>query len=118
MVEIKKWMLVLILGFSSTFCIIIILVSVFEYNFKPNNKIKVEVYKVDNGYGYLLNENGKVLIKQNFIPAIPGEKVFCTKEDAKKTGNIVRQKIIDKKSPTITINELKQLNLDFNCLDL
>lgn len=106
----------LILGFATTFCVIIVMVSVF--NFKPNNKIKVEVYKVDNGFGYLLNENGKVLIKQNFIPAVPGKKAFCTIEDAKKTANIVKQKIVDKKSPTITINELKQLNLNYNCLDL
>lgn len=114
----KKWFFKLTLGFASTCCVLIIVFSLFDFIFKPNTEIEVEVYTVNNGYGYLLNENGKVLIKQDFIPIISGKKAFCTSQDAKKTGDLVKQKIIDKKSPAITISELKQLNLDFNCLDL
>lgn len=114
----KKWFLKLTLGFACAYSLLLIVFSLFDFKFKPNTEIEVEVYTVYNGYGFLLNENGKVIIKQDFIPVIPEKKVFCTSQDAKKTGNLVKQKIIDKKNPAITMSELKQLNLDFNCLDL
>lgn len=112
----KDWILKLILGFSATFFVVIVVFTVFD--FEPKSNIQVKIYEVDGGFGYLLNDNGKVLIKQGFIPGISGSHAFCSKEDAIKTAEKVRQKIINKESPTLTIHELKALDLRLNCLDL
>ncbi|SMC51879.1 DUF4907 domain-containing protein [Cellulophaga tyrosinoxydans] len=70
-----------------------------------------EVFNVGNGYGYYIKTYDKTLIKQNFIPAIQGEKSFVTKKDAQKVANLVMEKITENESPVVTVNELNNLNI-------
>ncbi len=80
--------------------------------------LTVTVFKIENGFGYSINRNDKILIKQAYIPTLQENKTFCTRSDAQKTADLVVDKLLNKKSPAITINELEMLQIDFKCLDL
>ena len=77
---------------------------------------KSSVYKTDNGYGYSITYNGKVLIKQDYIPAIQNTQTFCTYDDALHVSNLVKEKLYKNKNPKISLLELKQLKICLNCL--
>ncbi|RAV27915.1 DUF4907 domain-containing protein [Sinomicrobium soli] len=81
-------------------------------------RIDVEVFEVGNGYGYQLKSGGKVLVRQEVIPALPGSGPFCSRSDARTAGILVRHKIMNRESPAITKEELKVLRVDVKCLDL
>lgn len=94
-------------------------IKVSTHSKKSNsNLITITINKVKGGYGYVLSSNHKVLVKQKYIPAIQEKKVFCNVEDAKKVASLVKHKITTKKNPTISLEELKNLNINFNCVDL
>lgn len=64
------------------------------------------------GWGYQILKDGKLMINQDHIPAIQGNKGFSSKEDAEKTANFMLEKI--KKGifpPTISIEELDSLEV-------
>ena len=88
--------------------------------FYPQKKdtITTEVVQVPGGYGYLVKNGDKILIRQEMIPSIQKESPFCTYNDAKAVASLVRQKIIKKEIPAITKEELKALHVRINCLDL
>jgi hypothetical protein len=63
-------------------------------------------------YGYDVFADGRLMIHQASAPALPGNEGLKTKEDATKVALLVIEKI--KKGempPTISIDEVKQLNL-------
>jgi len=63
-------------------------------------------------YGYDVFANGRLMIHQSSVPALPGNEGFKTKEDATKIALLVIQKI--KKGempPTISIDEMKKLKV-------
>ena len=67
---------------------------------------------VPSQYGYDIFQNNKLLIHQPQIPGISGNKGFETSEDATKVATLVVDKI--KKGifpPTVTLEELKNLNI-------
>ena len=63
-------------------------------------------------YGYDVFADGRLMIHQTSVPALPGNEGFKTKEDATKVALLVIEKI--KKGempPTISIDEMKKLNV-------
>ena len=63
-------------------------------------------------YGYDVFADGRLMIHQTSVPALPGNEGFKTKEDATKVALLVIEKI--KKGempPTISIDEMKQLKV-------
>src|SRR6266566_7308417 len=63
-------------------------------------------------YGYDVFADGKLMIHQTSAPALPGNEGFKTKEDATKVALLVIEKIKkDEMPPTISIDEMKQLNV-------
>lgn len=114
----KKKVLILVLGIAFAYYFLIVILIVLNIKFKPNEKYEVEVYEVNNGYGYSIKDENKIVIKQDFIPAISGKKAFCNAKDARKVAEVVKLKIVEGKTPTIVLNDLKNLNLDLKCLDL
>ncbi|MBU2997279.1 DUF4907 domain-containing protein [Cellulophaga baltica] len=73
-----------------------------------------EVFEVENGYGYIIKANNKVLIKQSIIPAVQGNIPFKTEEEALLIGKLVENKLKTKKNPFVTIEELSELNIDIS----
>ncbi len=62
-------------------------------------------------FGYSVLANGKLMIQQKSIPAMPGNEGFKTKAAAEKVVQLVIGKI--KKGempPTVSIEEMKKLN--------
>jgi hypothetical protein len=63
-------------------------------------------------YGYDVFADGRLMIHQPGVPALPGNEGFKTKEDASKIALLVIEKI--KKGempPTISIDEMKKLKV-------
>ena len=73
--------------------------------------IEAVAYSTGNGWGYTICINGKLFIKQPYIPAIEGVKGFTTKEDAEKTAQYIVKKLKADQQPAITKKELKKLNI-------
>ncbi|QZE14627.1 DUF4907 domain-containing protein [Halosquirtibacter laminarini] len=78
---------------------------------KDMHYISVEVNKNDGGYGYQIMIDHKCYIDQPYIPAIKGRKPFSSYNDALKTGTFVANKIGIRKSPTISIKDLRDLQI-------
>lgn len=64
-----------------------------------------------NEWGYYIMKGGKIIIKQDIIPAISKKVSFQSEEDAKKTGNLVLQKLNSGNLPAVTIQELQKLQI-------
>jgi hypothetical protein len=76
--------------------------------------IEVVTYKNKDisGYGYDILIDGVPKFHQPHIPAIPGNNGFKSEEDAKKTGELAKQKILNHISPpTIEVRELDSLGI-------
>ncbi len=86
--------------------------------FLQKDPVTTSVFEIENGFGYLIVSQDKILIKQENIPAIQLQKPFCSKEDALKTAQLVKDKIVKNQSPTVTVEELLNLDIRFNCVNL
>ncbi len=65
-------------------------------------------------YGYFIMCDGKLMIDQQSILAVPGNNGFKTMEDATTVAKLANKKIKQGEMlPTITIEELKTLNIHF-----
>jgi hypothetical protein len=81
---------------------------------KQNEVSSVSVFPVDRGFGYDILMNGKPYIHQPYIPAVQGNQVFATVEDAQKTGALVNYKINKKiNPPSISVKELDSLKIKY-----
>lgn len=58
------------------------------------------------GWGYEIAVNGKLFIKQDYIPVIPGKKGFASKEQALFVGKRAVEKMKGGNFPTITRKDL------------
>lgn len=85
------------------------LFQLFSCQTKDNWNLKS--YKTDNGWGYTISNSGKIYIKQSVIPVLSENKSFASEEDAFKIGDLVLSKLRAKKSPTVTEDDLKRLNI-------
>ena len=63
------------------------------------------------GWGYNIIADGKVRIKQEYIPAIPGKQGFKSASDALRVGHLVVKKMTLGEWPTITAHELDSMGL-------
>ena len=88
-------------------------ISVYAYSHnsakKGDDPLKVEMtpFKTTTGnWGYAINVDGKLFIKQESIPAVAGNKHFASKEDAEKTGNLVMNKLLKGKFPALSAEEV------------
>ena len=71
------------------------------------------VFKTNSGWGYTIAYKEKVLIKQSVIPVISDNKSFETESDALKVADLVKQKLKQNLSPTVTKNDLILLKIKF-----
>ncbi len=74
-------------------------------------RLQSKVFRVDHGYGYEIYSGTKLLIKQDFIPAIEHKVPFRTFKEAKRVANLVSQKLLNYESPEISAKELDNLNI-------
>ncbi|MCM4170767.1 DUF4907 domain-containing protein [Arenibacter sp. TNZ] len=74
-------------------------------------QLRTEILNLENGYGYQIALGNKVLIRQEYIPVLPGKKPFVSTQDAKRTADKVINKLQNKESPILTISELEELQI-------
>jgi hypothetical protein len=75
-------------------------------------KIDVQPFVTQAGWGYVIYMKGKPYIKQDNIPVIEGNKGFSTREKALIAGRLVAYKIEhDILPPTVSKQELDSLQL-------
>jgi len=103
----KNWAIVLfaisILLFIST--------KVYKHYHQNNFEPTVKTFHTPLGWGYDIYLNDSSGIHQQEIPGLVGRKGFDTEEDAKKIGNLVLDKIKNKKLPSVTLKELDSLKI-------
>lgn len=85
---------------------------------KDTMNIIISIHDVENGYGYSLSNNGKLLIKQDLIPVIQREKPFCNINDAQSVADLVKNRIESNKNPKITKKDLDLLEISIDCVNL
>jgi hypothetical protein len=78
-----------------------------------NAKITIKIIpSVNKTFGYDIFLDGKLLVHQPHIPAVPGNKGFTTKERAQKVAEFVVKKIRkNEMPPTVTIDNLNNLGV-------
>lgn len=97
----------------------LLVITIVVINLTVNNQkghltpYSLSVLKEKNGWYYEVSLNDKLLIKQLYIPAVKGNQYFRSKKDAKKVGELMIHKLKNKKTPTITYNDLKENNITF-----
>ncbi|MDO7172870.1 DUF4907 domain-containing protein [Mariniflexile sp. AS56] len=82
-----------------------------------SDPFKTAVFKTETGYGYSVSYNNKLLIKQDYIPTIQNNSSFCSKQDAQKVANLVKEKLHSKENPKVSLLELKNLGIKLNCIN-
>ncbi|MCF8715289.1 DUF4907 domain-containing protein [Joostella atrarenae] len=82
------------------------------YSCNKKEPITSEVIEVDGGFGYEVSYKNRVLIKQEYIPAISFRKAFATKEDAAKIAEVVKGKLMKKQKPIINKEEIDSLHIN------
>lgn len=75
------------------------------------DELNLESIKTPTGWGYVIKNNDKIVIKQSIIPTIESQKSFINEQEALKVGNLVLQKLKDKTSPTIKKKDLILLSI-------
>lgn len=99
-------------SFPFNVSIIILLVAVLLFIFCPKEKkLNVDTIKLNQGWGYVINYNNRMIIKQTVIPVISENKSFQTEKDALAVGQLVVKKLETNISPTITKNDLILLKI-------
>lgn len=76
-----------------------------------NNKYNCRVIRVENGWGYELYNQRKIIVHQEIIPVIEGNSPFLSRKDARKTGKLALQKLYKGRLPVITRQDLDSLKI-------
>lgn len=77
------------------------------------SKIDYRVIRVENGWGYELFNEEKIIIHQEIIPVIEGNSPFLSRIDAKKTGKLALYKLSTGNIPVITRRDLDSLGINY-----
>jgi len=78
---------------------------------KDSGEYQVKSIKINDGWGYTISINNKIVIKQTVIPTASNQISFKTQSDALKVGNLVLERIKQNLSPTVTKNDLILLEI-------
>jgi len=78
-----------------------------------NTKLTYKIIDAPNHtFGYDVYADGKLLIHQTSIPAMPGNEGFKTNQNAEKVAMLVMDKIRKgEMPPTVSVEELKKLKV-------
>ncbi len=97
--------------------VIVMIITAIKFSSKndstTNAGYNLQTIKIENGWGYEILLGEKVFISQQNVPAIAGNHLFSTENDAKKVGELVLLKLQHKNSPTITKDDLAKLKINW-----
>ena len=67
---------------------------------------ELQTFQLEDGWGYKIMLNGKMLIYQPTIPAIETVRSFPSEEKARKAGLLVLERMKSKEDITLTIDDI------------
>lgn len=79
--------------------------------FTGRDRDRVRTFRSEGGWGYYVTARDRIVVWQPYIPAIEGKKPFATRNDARKAGKIVQEKINFRKNPSVNIEELTEAGI-------
>lgn len=77
---------------------------------------RVKVFNSQQGWGYNILFDNKLIIHQPYMPAVSCQIPFGDKYSARKIGGLVVKKLQNNQSPSITMDELNSLLRNKNSL--
>jgi len=80
--------------------------------FTGRDETRLRTFRSEDGWGYYVIIQERMVIRQPFIPAIEGRKPFVTRHDARTAGEIVIQKIKAGENPTVSTEELSEAGIE------
>lgn len=93
-------------------CLIAFVIGLLTITFcQEKQDLKLQSIKINNGWGYVITNSGKIIIRQSVIPVISKSKNFNTEKEALAVGQLVLKKLKSDNSPTITKNDLILLKI-------
>ncbi|GLB51096.1 DUF4907 domain-containing protein [Neptunitalea chrysea] len=108
-------------SFIATIVVVIVVCSVMlfvyaKFTTVSNSSPEIECYEIEGEYGYKIYINGEVFINQPFIPSVSGNPPFCSKADASSVATLVRNRLMLKRSYTVTKKDIEKLQISLYCL--
>jgi len=104
---IKKNWIYLLFCFS-----VIVYTASLLINHKKKQAIEAKALYLGNGWGYEIFVDKKIYITQRIIPAISGNKVFTTQQQAMLVANLVVSKLKQRDGlPIVTPKEIDSLGI-------
>ena len=92
-------------------CIVLAVFAAVSYS--CSTRVHGRLFRSGCGWGYDIVCNGRTVIHQPFIPALPGEKVFPDRRSARKVAGHVAAKIRAGESPAVSTEEILELMPEF-----
>ena len=92
-------------------CIVLAVFTAVSYS--CSTRVHSRLFRSGCGWGYDIVCNGRTVIHQPFIPALPGEKVFPDRRSARKVAGLVAGKIRAGESPAVSTEEILELMPEF-----
>jgi hypothetical protein len=92
---------------SVSFLILILILAVSCTD--KQDPYRVHTFRSGNGWGYNIVVNKKIFIHQPSMPAFEGNIPFKNKQQAKKTGELVVDKLRAHKVPSVSREELRSI---------
>jgi Domain of unknown function (DUF4907) len=91
--------------------IVVLIGSVFAYKaYRKNKGVYVETVKQGkDAWGYRIYVKGRLVVKQEVMPAVPGNNAFPCEEAARKTAELVVMKVGKGDSPSVTKQEVDDI---------
>ena len=78
---------------------------------KDHVLVELKPFQTSRGWGYNILSDGKVFIHQDVIPAIGGYRMFKTREDALKVGQVVYERALKNEVPMVTAKEVREMGV-------
>jgi hypothetical protein len=76
---------------------------------KEHVLVQLRPIQTPKGWGYDILTDGRIFLHQTFIPAVPGDTGFRTKEDALAVGQKVYDRLMAGKTPMVTEKEVRDM---------
>jgi hypothetical protein len=73
--------------------------------------VVVEPFEIHGGWGYKISVGGHPYIYQDVIPDVSGNRVFRSRENALKVGNVVAGKLAQNRIPSMSQQELIKMKI-------
>lgn len=83
--------------------------------FQGTTDYKIEVFKISGKFGYSIYYRGTLFIKQDHIPSVASKIQFCSEAEAKRVAELMVKRLVEKKKPSISAEDLKALQIHLNC---